>query len=250
MSVEVHVRTRERLKPDPEWDPVLVLFYYIHNDWPNKSGCGSNTRLGAIVVDLNNSKNVTTPTKHKSPVKKSPKKMTTKPSPQKALASKKQTDSPAKNLMGNSAKNRHIVNIQSTIDNDLQRPYLEHCGISSDLEIVYVQKESELFEQLIKLVRQVDPDFLLGYEVQMGSWGYLKTRAAYLGLNLMGQIARVPTATSKQAPPIPKGVYEGHHVSELHVQGRIILNIWKIMRHEVSSYYLCLHCYSLHIICL
>lgn len=37
-----------------------------------------------------------------------------------------------------------------------------------------------------------DPDILVGYEVQMRSWGYLLQRAAVLGVNLCQQLSRVP----------------------------------------------------------
>lgn len=37
-----------------------------------------------------------------------------------------------------------------------------------------------------------DPDILVGYEVQMRSWGYLLQRAAALGVDLCQQLSRVP----------------------------------------------------------
>lgn len=37
-----------------------------------------------------------------------------------------------------------------------------------------------------------DPDILLGYEVQMHSWGYLLQRAAALSVDLCQMISRVP----------------------------------------------------------
>lgn len=37
-----------------------------------------------------------------------------------------------------------------------------------------------------------DPDILLGYEIQMHSWGYLLQRAAALSVNLCQMISRVP----------------------------------------------------------
>lgn len=55
MSVEVHVHTRGSLKPDPELDPVLAIFYFIHHDWPRPDGAaGPNTRLGVIAIDIHN----------------------------------------------------------------------------------------------------------------------------------------------------------------------------------------------------
>ena len=37
-----------------------------------------------------------------------------------------------------------------------------------------------------------DSDILIGYEVQMSSWGYLVERAAALNINLTGQLSRIP----------------------------------------------------------
>lgn len=37
-----------------------------------------------------------------------------------------------------------------------------------------------------------DPDILVGYEVQMRSWGYLLQRAAVLGVDLCQQLSRIP----------------------------------------------------------
>ncbi len=50
MSLELHARNRGSLKPDPEFDPVLAVFYYVHNDWSGEDG-ESNCQLGVIAVD-------------------------------------------------------------------------------------------------------------------------------------------------------------------------------------------------------
>lgn len=42
-----------------------------------------------------------------------------------------------------------------------------------------------------------DPDILVGYEVQMRSWGYLLQRAAVLGVDLCQQLSRVPGLTTR-----------------------------------------------------
>lgn len=49
----------------------------------------------------------------------------------------------------------------------------------------------ELAEYTFPCLR-FDPDILVGYEVQMRSWGYLLQRAAVLGLDLCHQLSRVP----------------------------------------------------------
>ena len=73
------------------------------------------------------------------------------------------------------------------------RRYLDGCGLAGEIEVVYVSSELELIEKLIKLVRRVDPDFLIGYEVTMASWGYLIERAATLNINLTNELSRMPS---------------------------------------------------------
>ena len=35
MSLEIHVTTRQKLLPDPEFDSVSAFFYSVHNDVPD-----------------------------------------------------------------------------------------------------------------------------------------------------------------------------------------------------------------------
>lgn len=46
-----------------------------------------------------------------------------------------------------------------------------------------------------------DPDILVGYEVQMHSWGYLLQRAAVLGADLCQQLSRVPGSAAFYRAP-------------------------------------------------
>lgn len=57
---------------------------------------------------------------------------------------------------------------------------------------MYVSTEHQLLDSLAQLVRKADPDFLLGYEVEMSSWGYLVERAAAIDVNLVNLISRMP----------------------------------------------------------
>lgn len=44
----------------------------------------------------------------------------------------------------------------------------------------------------MKLFYRLDPDLLVGYEIQKSSWGYLLQRAAQVGIDLCSQISRIP----------------------------------------------------------
>jgi DNA polymerase elongation subunit (family B) len=61
------------------------------------------------------------------------------------------------------------------------------------VQVKYVSSERELLACLVQLVREEDPDFLIGYEVVMSSWGYLVDRGAVLDVNLVNELSRVPS---------------------------------------------------------
>lgn len=95
----------------------------------------------------------------------------------------------------------------------------------------YVSTEEDLLNSLIILVRHCDPDILIGWEVESLSWGYIFHRASHIGLkDFMWQISRIPTA-----PPISKGQASNKdNFSDAKISGRIILDVWRIMRHEIA----------------
>ncbi|KAK2584377.1 hypothetical protein KPH14_006763 [Odynerus spinipes] len=100
--------------------------------------------------------------------------------------------------------------------------------------IQYVENEEDLLNNLITIIRRCDPDILLGWEVEVLSWGYVFQRALHLGFNLFSlHISRTPNNLSNYGFQILS-----KEDCEVKVPGRIILNIWRIMRHEValSSY--------------
>lgn len=76
-------------------------------------------------------------------------------------------------------------------DKDLEG-YLCRCGLPAGIEVTYVPSEHHLLEVLVGVVREVDPDFLIGYEVVMASWGYLIDRAAAIDVNFLNLISRMP----------------------------------------------------------
>lgn len=197
LSIELHVRTRSSLRPDPEFDPILAVFFFIHNDWPLSSAspsdsdggtsCGGgggekdeNTRLGVIAIDVDNCgfKQSGNPSPKKAEVDKSPSKGP--PPPVKTSSS----PSPA--------KSQDLSHLSSCDSARVQR-YLDGCGLAGDVEVTYVSSEFELIEKVIELVRQEDPDFLIGYEITMASWGYLIERAAKLNVNLTSELSRMPS---------------------------------------------------------
>lgn len=107
----------------------------------------------------------------------------------------------------------------------------------------------------------LDPDILMGWDIQGGSLGFLAERAAYLGIGLLNKISRTPSETKVKAEEInitekgledellPKPLIVDNvvmedaiiedewgrtHASGIHVGGRIVLNVWRLMRSEVK----------------
>ena len=112
--------------------------------------------------------------------------------------------------------------------------------VSPELRQNFVASELLLVRSVVRLVRDADPDILAGYEVQMASWGYLSSRAAVLGINICPLLSRVPASVkeSKVADDEnnPGVAYDAGHTSEISLVGRIVFNIWRLMRSELALY--------------
>ncbi|XP_027030937.2 DNA polymerase zeta catalytic subunit isoform X2 [Tachysurus fulvidraco] len=112
-------------------------------------------------------------------------------------------------------------------------PLLVRSGIA-DLQVIYTVDEKELFEEVCKIMRKYDPDILVGYEVQMHSWGYLLQRASALSVDLCQQISRVPGDAKENRFNEDKDEYGSEVMTEIHIVGRITINLWRIMKTEAA----------------
>lgn len=110
-----------------------------------------------------------------------------------------------------------------------------HKGFSIDglpgLQIERFPTEKALLDAVITAVQSLDPDILMGYEVQKGSLGYLSDRAAaaYEWPTFLRELSRLPGSPSANEAP-GSDQYGWQHASGLHVAGRIVLNVWRLMR--------------------
>ncbi|XP_066469530.1 DNA polymerase zeta catalytic subunit isoform X1 [Tiliqua scincoides] len=121
----------------------------------------------------------------------------------------------------------------SSQGNRERAPLLTRSGISG-LEVTYATDERALFQEVVNIVKRYDPDILLGYEVQMHSWGYLLQRAAALDVDLCQMISRVPDDKKENRFAPERDEYGSDTMSEINIVGRVILNVWRIMRNEVA----------------
>ncbi|KAM6992727.1 LOW QUALITY PROTEIN: DNA polymerase zeta catalytic subunit [Tautogolabrus adspersus] len=112
-------------------------------------------------------------------------------------------------------------------------PLLVRSGVSG-LQLTYATDEKALFQELIAIMRRFDPDILLGYEVQMHSWGYLLQRASALGVDLCQQLSRVPGNSKDNRFTAERDEYGADTMTEISIIGRITLNLWRVMKTEVT----------------
>nr|XP_029532842.1 DNA polymerase zeta catalytic subunit-like isoform X1 [Oncorhynchus nerka] len=112
-------------------------------------------------------------------------------------------------------------------------PLLVRSGVSG-LQVTYAVDEKRLFQEVVTLMRRFDPDMLVGYEVQMRSWGYILQRAAALNFDLCQQLSRVPGDAKENRFAAERDEYGADTMTEIHIIGRIVINLWRIMKTEVT----------------
>lgn len=127
--------------------------------------------------------------------------------------------------------------------------------------ILHFTEERHLFYYFVDFIISWDPDVFLGWDIQGGSLGFLTERASQLGISLLNKISRTPSEAkmdinnSKGLDQIfhddvlpeqgnvdsvllDSGPIEDEwgrtHASGIHVDGRVILNVWRLMRNEVK----------------
>lgn len=62
----------------------------------------------------------------------------------------------------------------------------------------------------------------------MHSWGYLQDRCHHLGRNLSKELSRVVSESE-----LSYEYNEEIKSSEIKIKGRIVLDVWRLLRHEV-----------------
>jgi hypothetical protein len=126
----------------------------------------------------------------------------------------------------------HCFNLSSSAMRSLIRG---SCDLPSDAQIVSVVSERELFAAFIALIRnEIDPDIIVGYEIQKDSWGYLIERATTLGIPILQELSRIPTEKPSSRNEHDK--YGEEHESGIHIAGRMTINLWRRMRYELKLF--------------
>ena len=116
-------------------------------------------------------------------------------------------------------------------------------GMGQGVWVKAVPDEVALFVEFVRVVEVLNPDIIIGYDILRGSLGYLMERAAVIqaktALPGVKQAIALETKLSR-APDEPK--HEKHRNdswgaergSDIWLVGRIVLNVWRILRSEVK----------------
>ncbi|XP_028411186.1 DNA polymerase zeta catalytic subunit-like isoform X2 [Dendronephthya gigantea] len=203
LSLELHVRTRKSLRPDPEFDAICAIFYHIEDETVD----GKRYETGIIVAQNESTK---------------------------LRSSDSGTSSSTTISECNASSSTQIPHLNTTQKALFEDNLLRTTGISKELNIIVENEEKDAIHRFIKLVHDWDPDILLGFEVQMLSWGYIIQRANALGIDLTPQLSRVQDSSGTARFDAEKDIWGANHTSEIAISGRIVLNIWRLMRHEVT----------------
>ncbi|CAN6469328.1 unnamed protein product [Victoria cruziana] len=136
-----------------------------------------------------------------------------------------------------------------------------NVDVLSGCKVVSCSKEEDLLQNFVKLIVSLDPDILLGWEIQGNSLGFLAERAAYLHISLLKSVSRTLGSETQFASvnmktdgdcnvknmihgdivadtfisenAIIEDEWGRTHTSGIHVGGRIVLNLWRILRSEL-----------------
>lgn len=92
-----------------------------------------------------------------------------------------------------------------------------------------VENELQIIETLINLVIGLDPDILCGYEIQSNSWGYVRQR-----YQLLSQLQKDTLYPELGRVLSREGEIPNYSDAAEIVKGRHLLNLWDIMRKEVT----------------
>jgi DNA polymerase zeta len=99
------------------------------------------------------------------------------------------------------------------------------------LAVEMVSTELDMFNALVDLVRAFDPEIVVGYEIHSSSWGYIFERAAHeYDFDLVGEVGRVNVHNTGSR----NDMYGATQYSALRLSGRHTLNLWRLMRSELT----------------
>ncbi|RLV95009.1 DNA polymerase zeta catalytic subunit [Spathaspora sp. JA1] len=103
---------------------------------------------------------------------------------------------------------------------------------------IFLKKHIEVFDdelkmiaRLVQLVEMFDPDILSGYEINAMSWGYIIERLRNVfDINILADFSRGSQKSNGKF-----GDRWGYtHTSNIQISGRHMINVWRILRSDMS----------------
>ncbi|OQR73804.1 DNA polymerase zeta catalytic subunit-like [Tropilaelaps mercedesae] len=144
----------------------------------------------------------------------------------------------------------HIKVIYDGCVNDkaLRRSILAEVSGVGSVELIKCSGELNLLVKFAEQLAKWDPDIILGYETDTLSWGFLIDRCLALQMNPKLLLSRVAAEVStdesthsrwraSELPPDVKFESEKERYFEsweYRLTGRVLLNVWRILRKEVA----------------
>lgn len=215
LSMELFCCTRQDLLPNPKHDPIQCIVWIVDDMLRNASTEHLN-RFGGIICVLQQK---TVKAAARSPEPNSD------GAPQSATSP--ETDCPA-----------------IKVAKEQMKMQLRTAEVPTDAAIEVVVNEHELFSHFLAVVKDLDPDFLVGYENSSQSFGYFIKRGAVLNMNCLQLLSRLPSEkpSFRNEMGSSSGREESVEPGEvgIFIKGRTILNNWQIMTSEVKLADCCL----------
>ncbi|KAK6465757.1 hypothetical protein DFJ63DRAFT_283621 [Scheffersomyces coipomensis] len=103
--------------------------------------------------------------------------------------------------------------------------------LNTHSHIEVFNQEVDLVNRLVQIIEIFDPDILSGYEINALSWGYLIERFRVVhDINLLASFSRGDYKSNGKL-----GDRWGYtHTSNIKINGRHMVNVWRLMRSELS----------------
>lgn len=126
------------------------------------------------------------------------------------------------------------------IINMSQQPTFQPTRMGIDTaHMKLVNTEAELIMALVELVRKWDPDIFAGYEIELASWGYIFQRCQVMNIDIVPLLSRIPTQKiakfQKNEDDAMANEEQGvEYESEYKLYGRILLDVWRLLRGEIA----------------
>lgn len=138
--------------------------------------------------------------------------------------------------------NSTILTQQATgiLINTNKYPDFGQFRLATQMPIILVNNETELFMELVHLIRKWDPDIFAGYEIELVSWGYVIQRSQAINFDLVPQISRIPSQKVAKFKPNEEEINQQdafigfEYDSEYKLHGRILLDVWRLLRGEIA----------------